>query len=515
MRPRTHPRQRLTLAVACTAQVMMVLDVMIVSVALPSLQRELHLSPAGLEWVVSAYALALAALIPAGGALGDHFGRKRVFMSGVVLFMLASVGCALSVSGGMLIGFRVIQGIGGAVMSSLTLSLITEAYPPEARTGPIGLWAAVSGLAVAGGSVVGGLLLSVFPWSSIFWVNVPIAVVTLAISWFAVVESREPVPRPFDTVGMALSASGLLFLTFGFVDSSDATWRSPLVAAGVAAGMAVLVVFFVWERRAAFPMVPPALLRTPSFGRACAVYLLAYLAFSGFIYYVTLFFQNADGWSALRTGLSWLFFCIPYFAVAQLGKRVQRRMPVTSAVGWGCLIAAAGVLGMSQLTTTTPFAWPAACYILVGVGFALMVPAGSSAAMAEVPEGSSGIGSGLFNACRQIGTATGLAILGSIGAAVTLADWHRQAGLYPPPSSSGRPRSGPTSWSVRSTPPPRPQVGPRLILATASFLRGFELALLLAGAILVAAGVVGFLGLRHLRRPASRPRQRTDVSTSR
>ena len=123
----TAPRQRLTLAVACTAQVMMVLDVMIVSVALPSLQHELHLSPAGLEWVVSAYALALAALIPTGGALGDHFGRKRLFMSGVSLFTLASVGCALSISGGMLIGFRVIQGIGGAVMSSLTLSLIAEA----------------------------------------------------------------------------------------------------------------------------------------------------------------------------------------------------------------------------------------------------------------------------------------------------------------------------------------------------------------------------------------------------
>ena len=192
----TALRQRLTLAVACTAQVMMVLDVMIVSVALPSLQHELHLSPAGLEWVVSAYALALAALIPTGGTLGDHFGRKRLFMSGVSLFTLASVGCALSVSGGMLIGFRLIQGIGGAVMSSLTLSLIAEAYPPGARTGPIGLWAAVSGLAVAGGSVAGGLLLSVFPWSSIFWVNVPIGIMTVVISQVAVVESREPVPPP-------------------------------------------------------------------------------------------------------------------------------------------------------------------------------------------------------------------------------------------------------------------------------------------------------------------------------
>src|SRR5580700_6336591 len=292
MRPRTQPRQRLTLAVACTAQVMMVLDVMIVSVALPALQRELHLSPAGLEWVVSAYALALAALIPVGGALGDHFGRKLIFLAGVIVFMLASVGCALSVSGGMLIGFRVIQGIGGAVMSSLTLSLITEAYPPEARTGPIGLWAAVSGLAVAGGSVVGGLLLSVFPWSSIFWVNVPIGAVAIAISVIGVAESREPVPRPFDTAGVALSASGLLLLTFGFVDASDAGWRSPVVAACIVGGVAVVVSFFVWEHRTAFPMVPPALLRTPSFGRACTVYLLAYLAFSGFIYYVTLFFQT-------------------------------------------------------------------------------------------------------------------------------------------------------------------------------------------------------------------------------
>src|ERR1700685_4205040 len=187
MWPGTQPRRRLSLAVACTAQVMMVLDVLIVSVALPSLQRELHLSPASLEWVVSAYALALAALIPVGGALGDHFGRRRVFLCGVGLFMLASVGCALSVSGGMLIGFRVIQGIGGAVMSSLTLSLISEAYPPEARTRPIGVWAAVSGLAVAGGSVLGGLLLSVFPWSSIFWVNVPIGIVTVVVSQVAVV----------------------------------------------------------------------------------------------------------------------------------------------------------------------------------------------------------------------------------------------------------------------------------------------------------------------------------------
>jgi MFS transporter, DHA2 family, methylenomycin A resistance protein len=507
MPPRTTLRQRLTLTVACTAQIMMVLDVMIVSVALPSLQHELHLSPSGLEWVVSAYALALATLIPAGGALGDHFGRKRTFMSGLALFTLASAGCALSGSGGVLIGFRVIQGIGGAVMSSLTLALIAEAYPPQARTGPIGLWAAVSGLAVAGGSVAGGLLLSVFPWSSIFWVNVPVGVATAVVAQVAVAESREPVPRSFDISGVALSASGLLLLTFGLVYSSDAGWHSPVVLAGVAAGLAALVLFFGWERRAAFPMVPTELLRTPSFSRACAVYLLAYLAFSGFIYYVTLFFQNVDGWSALRTGLSWLFFCAPYFAVAQLSHQVERLLSVASAVGWGCLIAAAGMLGMSQLTTATPFAWPAVCYILVGAGFALMVPAGSAAAMAEVPEGSSGIGSGLFNACRQIGTATGLAILGSVGAGVTVAHWHDQAAAFAP---DARRRAATVTADVAGgqVHAAAGYVGARALQpAVSSFLQGFEVTLLLAGAILAFAGAVGFCGLRRLRPTGHAPHQ--------
>ncbi|HTZ92848.1 MAG TPA: MFS transporter [Streptosporangiaceae bacterium] len=479
----TRSRQRLTLATACTAQVMMVLDVLIVSVALPSMQRELRLSPAGLEWVVSAYALALAALIPTGGALGDHFGRKRTFMGGLLLFTLASIGCALSVSGGMLISFRVVQGVGGAVMSSLTLALIAEAYPPEARTGPIGLWAAVSGLAVAGGSVVGGLLLSVFPWSSIFWVNVPIGAAALLICKLTVAESRDPVPRPFDTAGVALSAAGLLLLTFGFVDAADATWHSPVAVACVAAGASTLVIFFRWEHRAASPMVPAALLRTASFRRACAVYLLAYLAFSGFIYYVTLFFQNVDGWSALRTGLSWLFFCLPYFAVAQLGGRIQRRLPAAIAAGSGCFVAAVGVLGMSQVRVATAFGWPATCYVLVGVGFGLMVPAVSAAAMAHVPAGSSGVGSGLFNACRQIGTATGLAILGSIGSSVILSDWHEaRAGAK---VAGGQVHLAATIAG-----------GHTLEHAVASFLAGFEVALLLAGAILIVSGLVGLMDLR-------------------
>jgi MFS transporter, DHA2 family, methylenomycin A resistance protein len=491
--------QRLTLAAACLAQGMMVLDVLIVSVALPSMQRELHLSPSGLEWVVSSYALVLAALIPSGGAFGDHFGRKRVFVAGLALFTLASVGCALSASGGMLIAFRVIQGIGGAVMSSLTLALISQAYPPDARSGPIGLWAAVSGLAVAGGSVVGGLLLAVFSWSSIFWVNVPIGGLAIAISVFGLTESRESAPRPLDVPGVTLSALGLFLITLGLVYSADATWHSPVVAGCIAAGVAVLAAFAAWERRTGSPMAPPALLRTRSFATACGVYLLAYLAFSGFIYYVTLYFQNAAGWSALHTGLSWLLFCIPYFAVAQRRRQLARRLPEAPAIGWGCVIAAAGTLVMSQLTPTSTFALPAVSYVLVGVGFGLMVPAGSAAAMAEVPPDSSGIGSGLFNACRQIGTAMGLAILGSIATSVIVADWRTQVRSFAP---SGRPGAGSLAADVAggqvkavTAALGRHARGP----AVASYLHGFETALIAASVILAAAGALGFLGLRRLR----------------
>jgi DHA2 family methylenomycin A resistance protein-like MFS transporter len=491
--------QRLTLTAACLAQGMMVLDVLIVSVALPAMQRELRLSPSGLEWVVSSYALVLAALIPSGGALGDHFGRKRIFVAGLALFTLASVGCALSTSGGMLIAFRVIQGIGGAVMSSLTLALISAAYPPDARSGPIGLWAAVSGLAVAGGSVVGGLLLAVFSWSSIFWVNVPIGALAIAISVVGVAESRESAPRPLDVRGVALSALGLFLVAFGLVYSADATWASPVVGGCIAAGVAVLVAFAAWERRTGSPMVPPALLRTRSFAAACGVYLLAYLAFSGFIYYVTLYFQNVQRWSALHTGLSWLLFCIPYFAVAQRRHQLARWLPEAAAIGWGCVIAAAGTLGMSQLTTTTTFALPAVSYVLVGVGFGLMVPAGSAAAMAEVPPDSSGIGSGLFNACRQIGTAMGLAILGSIATSIIVADWRSQVRSFAP---AEQPRASGLSADVAggqikavTTALGQHAHSP----AVASYLHGFEAALITASAILIVAGALGFLGLRGLR----------------
>lgn len=240
-------RRRLTLLAMCIAQGMILLDITIVNIALPSIQRELHASSGELEWVISAYALSLAVLIPLSGSLGDRFGRKRFFAAGMVVFALGSVACALSASALELIAARALQGVGGAIMSALALSILSETYSGKARAGAIGIWATVAGLGFGLGPVVGGLLLGVFGWSSIFWVNVPFALAGIALTVTVVPESRNPDTRPVDVPGVLTSAAGLLALTFGLIESASNSWTSAPVAASLAAGLVLLASFVWWE----------------------------------------------------------------------------------------------------------------------------------------------------------------------------------------------------------------------------------------------------------------------------
>lgn len=288
-------RRRLTLLAMCVATFMIQLDVTIVNVALPSIQRDLHMAPGDLEWVISAYALSLAALIPVGGALGDRYGRKLIFLVGITIFALGSIACALSLNGEALIVFRVLQGIGGAAMLALTLSILTETFPPPTRAGAIGTWAAIGGTGFGVGPVVGGILLSFFGWSSVFWVNVPFAAVAVTLTLAAVGESRNPASRGFDGLGVATSALGLVGITLGLVDASSHPWTSTPVAMPLAAGTALLVSFVLWERYSPHPMIPSTLLGARSFLSASGVYLISYTAFSGVLFYVTLLYQDVDG----------------------------------------------------------------------------------------------------------------------------------------------------------------------------------------------------------------------------
>lgn len=489
-------RRRLTLLAMCTSQGMILLDITIVNIALPSLQRELHMSPGTLEWVISAYALTLATLIPIGGTLGDRLGRKRIFVAGLALFTLASACCALSTTAPLLITFRVAQGIGGAVMSALTLSILSETYPPDKRAGAIGLWAAVAGLGFGAGPIVGGLLLSVFDWQSIFWVNVPIGLAGLALSVIGVSESKDPVTRPIDLGGLVLSALGLFGVTLALVESSTKGWGSPVVFAPLATGVGLLVAFALWERHTPHPMAPPALLRTPSFGWSCLIYLLAYATLTAVMFFATLLFQDVKDWSALRTGLSWLTMNLPFLAMAQFAGRLHRRFPSSAVTGTGLFVAAAGILTLSQVTTSTPFALAGAGYVLLGLGYGTMTPAVATVAMSEVPLGASGVASGILNASRQVGTSVGLAVFGAIGVAAATSQWLDHVSTLP---AAQRLLGHQLAQGVAGGQVARVihQLGSRSAqAATGAFLHGYEVAVVASALLVALAGALALVGLR-------------------
>jgi MFS transporter, DHA2 family, methylenomycin A resistance protein len=508
-------RRRLTLLAMCVSLFIIQVDVTIVNVALPSIQHGLRTTPGDLEWVISAYALALAALIPVGGALGDRYGRRRIFLSGVTVFALGSVGCALSRGDAVLIGFRAVQGVGGAAMLALTLSIVTETFPAPGRAAAIGTWAAIGGTGFGFGPVIGGILLSFFGWSSIFWVNVPFTAVAVAITLVAVPESANPAARRLDGPGLLASALGLVGITLGLIEASAHPWGSWPVLAPLAAGAVFLVYFAWWQRSSRHPMIPPALLGARSFVSASGVFLVSFAAFSALMYYVTLLYQDVNGWSPLRTGLSWLFMNAPFLLMAQLTGRIDRRYPPSRVVAAGCVVGAIGVFALSRVGLSTPFPLTAAGYVLAGAGFGVLVPGVAHVAMRDVPAGASGAASGVVNASRQVGTSVGLAVLGSIGVTASTSRWNAAIRQFPA--------------SIRATAAGQAQnvAGARVSAVThtlgaayqdaaaRSFLSGYRLAVGLGAACVLAAAAIAWSGFRRPGRAAAVPEVAEDEAAPR
>ena len=490
-------RRRLTLLAMCVATFMIQLDVTIVNVALPSIQHDLQVSSGGLEWVISGYALSLGALIPVGGALGDRYGRRRIFLAGVVVFAIGSAACAVSPDAIVLVAFRAFQGAGGAAMLALTLSIITDTFSPETRAGAIGTWAAVGGTGFGVGPAAGGILLSFSGWASVFWVNIPFAVITVAITAVAVRPARNSGTRRLDLPGAAASAVGLFAVTLGLTEAAARSWASWAVAAPIAVGMVFLAGFLGWERRCPHAMIPTALLRARSFVSASAVYLVSYTAFSGVLFYVTLLYQDVNGWSPLRTGLSWLFMNAPFLLTAQLAGRLDRRCPVAGVVAAGCVAGAAGVFALSMAGPTSPFIVTAVGYLLCGAGFGLLVPGVTHVAMRDVPPEISGAASSVVNASRQIGTSIGLAVLGTLGATSAISDWKAAARGFPAAIRTDALRQAQNVAGARIS-----AVAQRLGSgyghpAAQSFVHGYHVAVGAGAACLLAAAVIAVVGFRR------------------
>ncbi len=421
----TNPRSSrgLLLFAVCLAQFMVILDVSIVNVALPSIRGGLHFSTVDLQWVVNAYTIGFAGFLMLGGRLADLLGRRQVFLVGTALFALSSLVCALAGSQELLIGARALQGFAGAIVSPATLSIITSAFKegPE-RNRSLGMWGAMGALGASSGALLGGILTQLVGWEAIFFINVPLGAVVIWLALRAIPASHAASgPRHFDFSGATLITASLLALTYGIVRTNAAGWGSAEVIVPLAVGLVLLAGFIVVEARLSpAPLVPLSIFRLGNLRAANLVVLLLYAGLFPQWFFLTLYLQQVLHYSAIEAGLGFLPMTLSIFAGSTLAPRVVARFGPRRVITVGMLAAAAGGLLLSGISPGATFlnaVLAGAVVGALGMGFSL-VPA-TIAAMQGVPSAQSGLASGLLNTSRLMGGALGLAVLSTIADSVT------------------------------------------------------------------------------------------------
>jgi EmrB/QacA subfamily drug resistance transporter len=407
-----------TLAAVAVGLFMIMLDNTVVNVALPSMRRSLHMSLSELEWVVAGYALTFAAFMLTGGKLADYMGRRRIFMLGLVVFTGASLACGLAPNGGFLIGARVVQGLGGALMNPATLSIITATFPPRERGRAIGIWAGVSAMALAIGPLVGGLLTEHVNWNWIFFINVPVGVVGLVTAPLLIDESRDTSQEQrLDVPGLATSGLGLFALTFAFIEANSYGWTSWQILGSFAVAAVALVSFVLLEQRQRIPMLDLSLFRNRTFGGANASMLFVGLAMFGTFFYVSLYMQQVLGYSPVQTGASFLPLTLLIIVIAPRAGALTDRVGSRWLVGFGMTLLAVMLFYYSQLGANESF-WKILPGLLIGgTGMGLTMTPLTAAAMSAVAVDKAGVGSAVLNSARQVGGSLGIAVMGAIVAA--------------------------------------------------------------------------------------------------
>ncbi|HEY8491425.1 MAG TPA: MFS transporter [Dehalococcoidia bacterium] len=407
-----------TLSAACLGLAMLMIDTFVVNVAFPAISRDLRAGLSTAEWTVTGYILAMGVLPVATGRLGDIFGRRRVYLLGLALFTAASAACGAAGSIYALIAFRVVQGVGAAIMQPATLAITTQAFPPHQRGLAIGTWGGVSGLGLIIGPVLGGLLVQGDGWRWVFLVNLPVGLLGLLLALLFIPESRdESVPRSVDWAGLGLSAAGLLLILLGFTRANQDGWTSPVILGCFAGGALLLAAFVAAERRARYPLVDLSLFRSGTFVMACLSSFLFAAAVFGSQPYTSLFMQNFWGFTPLEGGLAFLpstalvAALMPFSGV--LGQRLGSRLRLL--VMAGSVSVGVSFLYLLRLEADSGYTvglLPA--FILRGLGVGLVMAATSLAVMSAVPLAKAGLASGTYTMARQIGTAVGVAVLGAV-----------------------------------------------------------------------------------------------------
>jgi EmrB/QacA subfamily drug resistance transporter len=395
------------LFVCCLSLFIVGLDVTVINVALPALGQELHADVSGLQWTVDAYTVVMASLLLFAGSLADRLGRKRMFLAGLVVFTAGSLLCSLAPSAGALVAFRALQGVGASMLNPVAMSIIVNTFTdPRERAQAVGVWGAVFGLSLALGPVVGGTVVAWAGWRAIFWINLPVGLIAIALALRFIPESRAPRPRRFDPVGQGLVIVLLAALTYGIIEASPVA----LAAAGAA-----LLGLLRFEPRRAEPLVELGLFRSPAFSSAIATSVAAFAAFGGFLFLNTLYLQDARGLSPVHAGLLTAPLALMIVAVSPLsGRIVGRRGPrLPLSIAGVCLVVATTLL--LGVDATTPLARLIAAYVIFGIGFGFVNAPITNAAVSGLPRAQAGVAAAMATTSRQVGQTLGVAVVAATG----------------------------------------------------------------------------------------------------
>jgi EmrB/QacA subfamily drug resistance transporter len=470
-----------TLVAVLVATFMLLLDITVVNVALPYIERDLRSSFEDLQWVVDAYALTLAAVLLTAGSVADGFGRRRVFVGGLAVFTIASALCGLAGSPLMLNLARALQGIGGGMMFATSLALIASAYSGRDRGTALGLWGATTGAAVAVGPLVGGVLTDGIGWQAIFFVNVPIGAAAIALTLARVAESSDPAHRTVDWFGTATFSGALFLLVFGLIRGNAEDWGAPILAC-LAGAVVLLVAFVAIERGSRAPMLDLALFRKPAFcGASVGAFVLSAAMFAMFLY-LTLYIQNILGYTALEAGVRFMPTTVMAFAVAPASGKLAERFGVRWFMAGGLTLVGIGLLLMGGLEQGDDWTALLAGFLVAGGGIGMVNPALATAAIGVVEPRRAGMASGINSTFRQVGLATGIAAWGALFQH-TVAQRFLDAGGAAPP---GVDPSDFVSFgaATRSSDPALAQIAER------AFDSGLNEILMIAGIIALAGAVI-------------------------
>ena len=454
-----------TLGAVAFGLFMIMLDNTVVFVALSSIQSDLHISQSELEWVVSGYALTFAVLMLTGGKLADMFGRRRIFIVGLAIFTASSLACGLATGAGFLIGARVVQGVGAALMNPATLSIIVATFPPRQRGTAIGIWVGVSAMALAIGPLIGGILTEQINWSWIFFINVPVGIAGIIVSRLVITESRdESEEQRLDLPGLLSSAIGLFGLTYALIEGNNYGWSSGRILASFAVAAIGLVSFVVLEHRQRVPMLDLSLFKNSTFAGANLTMLLVALAMFGVFFFNSLYLGQVLGYSPIQTGAAFLPLTVLIVFVAPLAGRFSDKIGSRWLMGAGLVLLSGSLLSFSTLGVDSSFWDIVPGLVLGGFGMSLAMTPTTAAAMGSVPVDKAGVGSAVLNSMRQVGGSLGIALMGAIVAA---------------------------SVSVLPTSPEYPD----------QFVEGYHNALHVAAAIAIVGAIVAVATVRKVQHP--------------